>query len=219
VRRYGRLATRSQLLDARRLALAALLCSLAAIAGSARGFARAEAWGSKEPTFVVYSRHQTGTENHDVYFANADGSHEVRLSSWRGDEQTPQFSPDGKTIVFRAARDPGDAPEIWVMNRDGSKKRNLTRTPKQTEWSPTWTPNGRHIVFSCGGADPNGVGDDLCSMDADGSHRRYLLKNPDGSEEYRASTQQVPGSPTSTTTIAASFRSGRPRRMDVTDVI
>jgi Tol biopolymer transport system component len=139
----------------------------------------------REPTFVVFSRQQSpGSRNHDIYIAAADGSPQRRLTSGRGDEQTPKFSPDGKRIVFRAAADPGSAPEIWIMNRSGGGKRNLTRTPRKTEWSPAWTRDGKHIVFSCASAKPNGVGNDLCRMKPDGSGRRYLLKNPNRSDEY-----------------------------------
>lgn len=69
------------------------------------------------------------------------------------------------------------------MRRDGTHKRNLTRTRRQTEWSPTFTPNGRRIVYSCGSAATD-VGNDLCVMNTDGTHRRVLLRDPNGSEEY-----------------------------------
>ena len=157
---------------------ALLACS--GVSSSASG-----GWKPREPTFVVFSRQQSpGSQNHDIYIAAANGSHERRLTSGRGDEQTPKFSPDGKRIVFRAALDPGSAPELWIMNRNGGGKRNLTRTPKKTEWSPVWTPDGKHIAFSCASARPNGVGNDLCSMKPDGSGRHYLLKDPNRSDEY-----------------------------------
>jgi Tol biopolymer transport system component len=72
-------------------------------------------WSPREPASVVFSRQQAHSRNHDIYSAHADGREQKRLTAWPGDELTPRFSPDGKRIVFRAARDPGDAPEIWVM--------------------------------------------------------------------------------------------------------
>ena len=140
---------------------------------------------SKAATYVVFSRQQrVGSKNHDIFIADANGHNVRQLTSSPGDEQTPKFSPDGNKIVFRAASGPEDAPEIWVMNRDGTEKANLTRTPRETEWSPTWTPEGRSIIFSCGSSAQGAVGNDLCVMNPDGSGRRYLLQDPNTSEEY-----------------------------------
>jgi TolB protein len=36
--------------------------------------------------------------------------------------------------------------EIYVMNADGSGKRNLTRNPG-LDGSPSWSPDGRRIAF------------------------------------------------------------------------
>ncbi len=166
------------------LALFSLVAATASAAAPAHATAAPASWRPRTPTFVVFSRSQAGGQNHDLYIARADGTHQLRLTASPGDEETPQFSPDGRMIVFRAAADPGAAPDIWVMRRDGSHKQNLTRTPKATEWSPTWTPDGRHIVFSCAPAAATGIGNDLCIIDRNGTHRRYLFKNPNGSEEY-----------------------------------
>jgi TolB protein len=167
------------------VALAIVGLGLIAGSGCASRSSAVHGWHSRAPTYVVFDRKQKRGPNHDIYIANAAGSRERRLTSWAGDEQSPRFSPDGKKIVFRVAAGPEIAPDIWVMNRDGSGKHDLTRTPSRTEWSPTWTPDGRHIVFSC--APPNqvgAVGNDLCVMNPDGSHRRYLIRTFNSSEEY-----------------------------------
>jgi TolB protein len=147
---------------------------------------------SRVATSVVFSGAQPdGSQNHDIFIADATGRNVRRLTTSPGDEQTPRFSPDGKKIIYRAAPSPEDAPEIWMMNRDGTGKTNLTRTPKVTEWAPTWTRDGRHIVFSCQSSGQGAVGNDLCSMNPDGSGRRYLLEDPNSSEEYP--TYDAPG--------------------------
>ena len=33
--------------------------------------------------------------------------------------------------------------DIWLMNPDGSGRRNLTRTPSLSEQFPAWLPDGR----------------------------------------------------------------------------
>ena len=176
------IATRS-LVRALFVAFAFVVCAPSGGRGDAAGAAYEPLWMPRRPTLVVFSRRQGRGAKHDIYIAAADGSRQRRLTSWRGDEQTPRFSPDGRTIVFRAAPDLGAAPDIWTMRRDGTHKRNLTRTPKRTEWSPTFTPNGRRIVYSCGSA-PTDVGNDLCVMNADGTHRRVFLHDPNSSAEY-----------------------------------
>src|SRR5262249_23765031 len=51
---------------------------------------------------------------------------------------------DGK-IAFVSSRD-GNL-EIYSMNPDGSDQRNLTNSPGD-DYTPAWTPDGRHIAFS-----------------------------------------------------------------------
>lgn len=139
---------------------------------------------SEVATQVVFSGAQPNSQNHDIFIADATGRNVQQLTSSPGDEQTPKFSPDVTKIIYRTARSPEDAPEIWIMNRDGTGKTNLTRTPRETEWSPTWTPDGRRITFSCQSSGHGAVGDDLCIMNPDGSGRRYLLEDLDTSDEY-----------------------------------
>ena len=55
------------------------------------------------------------------------------------------FSPDGSTILFAANHD-GDL-EIFVVNADGSDRRQLTDNGGQ-DFFPSWAPDGNTVVFS-----------------------------------------------------------------------
>lgn len=61
--------------------------------------------------------------------------------------------------------------DIYIMNPDGTERVNLTRhNAKDSE--PTWSPSGRHILFS---SDRAGV-NDLYRMRADGKDVRRVFK-------------------------------------------
>ncbi|HEY2938494.1 MAG TPA: hypothetical protein VGJ27_01645 [Gaiellaceae bacterium] len=50
---------------------------------------------------------------------------------------------------------------IWVMNANGSGRRRLTRSGRGVDFDPSWSPDGRAIVFRTSRGhlrDPNGSG-------------------------------------------------------------
>ncbi|WP_396623355.1 hypothetical protein [Luteitalea sp.] len=57
----------------------------------------------------------------------------------------PAFSPDGTRLAFMTNRD-GNM-EIYVVNRDGSSLRRVTRHPGNDS-TPTWSPAGNQIAFT-----------------------------------------------------------------------
>jgi TolB protein len=100
---------------------------------------------------------------------NADGSGLRPLLTTWSSNLSPSWSPDGKQIAFSEPADGTIFSDILVMNANGGKVRNLTRTPMGDEFSPAWSPDGKRIAYACGFA---GAG--VCVMDANGSHRRRL---------------------------------------------
>ena len=80
-------------------------------------------------------------------------------------------------IAFTSERD-GNR-EIYVMDADGTNQRRLTNY-NHTDSSPSWSPDGKHIVFTSTRNPTFGIrGPDfeIYVMDADGTNRRHLTDN------------------------------------------
>jgi Tol biopolymer transport system component len=61
----------------------------------------------------------------------------------------PSWSRDGSRIAFAQSETTptGTLASIWIMDADGSNKRQLTNTLTGFDASPTWSPTGSHIAF------------------------------------------------------------------------
>ena len=62
-----------------------------------------------------------------------------------GLEEGPQYSPDGKHIVFQSTRT--GYHEIWRADADGSNPIQLTHFAKNLTGTPRWSPDSRWITF------------------------------------------------------------------------
>lgn len=123
---------------------------------------------------------------YQIYFMNADGSGQTRLTTTEAEDRFPAWSPDGTRIVFRRAPLVGSS-DLWVMNADGTGQVNLTGDPA-SEGSPSWSPDGTRIVFV---SDRDGDLE-VFVMNAGGSNQTQLTFNtaneaspsfsPDGSQ-------------------------------------
>ena len=80
----------------------------------------------------------------DIYTLPITGGTPTRISEGLPYETQPRFSPDGRRIAFTSDRGGGD--NIWIMNRDGSDKRQLTQESFRLMNQPSWSPDGRYII-------------------------------------------------------------------------
>ena len=64
--------------------------------------------------------------------------------------------------------------EIYVMDTNGGNLRNLTNTPGDDEY-PSWSPDGKQIVFTSNRDDRDGNRRQIYVMDADGADQRTYL--------------------------------------------
>lgn len=113
------------------------------------------------------SASSTMTGRFNVYVMDARGSSQTLVTSIGGSNSSPDWSPDGETIVFDSTRD-GNF-EIYRINVDGSHAVNLTKRPTN-ELNPAWSPDGSKVAFV---SDRDG-NQEIYVMDADGSNQTRL---------------------------------------------
>jgi TolB protein len=114
-----------------------------------------------------------------------------------GGASLPVVSPDGKRIVFHATPDGASAPDLFVMNIDGTGRRQLTRHP-DSDTTPTWSPSGNQIAFT---SDRTGRAQ-IYIMNADGTGSAERLPIPD------AEADRATWAPSPFNEIAYSARNG-----------
>ena len=84
------------------------------------------------------------------------------------------ISVDAQAQIAFASNREGNF-EIYVMDTDGKNPRRLTDNPA-LDWHPSWSPNGKRIVFSSEKGD-SGWDIDIYVIDADGGNLRKLTNN------------------------------------------
>jgi dipeptidyl aminopeptidase/acylaminoacyl peptidase len=119
------------------------------------------AW-SPDGTKIAYtSRDPDYPCSKEIYVMNADGSGQRELTGASDDSIGfyPAWSPDGSKIAYQGAPPSSanqESDEVWVMNPDGSGKRQLTRNDNfcpykcpnhESHGQPAWSPDGSKIAL------------------------------------------------------------------------
>ncbi len=80
----------------------------------------------------------------DIYLVPSAGGKEIRLTSAKGLDDGPEFSPDGKFIYFNSNRT--GTMQIWRMRPDGTAQEPVTEGDYH-DWFPHISPDGKWIAF------------------------------------------------------------------------
>jgi TolB protein len=92
---------------------------------------------SQDGSKIAFVRSQRiGGDTHvGIYVMKPDGSGITQVIEREAGNLS--WSPDGSRILFTACN--GGAPDLYVVNADGSGLTRITHTP-ETEFDPVWQP-------------------------------------------------------------------------------
>jgi TolB protein len=145
---------------------------------------------SSQPSFsrdgrrIIFARTQNGRDQ--VWIMNADGSDARPLTHGVAGANHPEFSPDGRRIIISdrgltaACLIACGPTHIAIMNADGSDERLLTDDRHRYDSEPSFSPDGKTIVFTRRAAATLAL--TMWVMNADGSHQRPLTSNTSARE-------------------------------------
>ncbi len=106
----------------------------------------------------------------EVYTMDFDGEAQRRLTFSHTLSLAPDWSPDGKKIVYQSYEK--DTPGVFLVGRDGAEKFRVP-LPTQLNASPSFSPDGKTIAF-CGSVKGN---PEIFTVQADGSLLKRLTEN------------------------------------------
>jgi TolB protein len=143
-------------------------------------------WKTKK---IIYT--SLGSGDLDLWTMNLDGSHKKQMTNGFGYDGGPVYSRDGSKIAWRAnrpqtqetkkvysdlLRDNLTSPmkmELLVSDADGKNARQITNF-NCASFAPTFTPDGKQILFGSNKHDCDGRKFELYLINVDGSNLRQV---------------------------------------------
>jgi dipeptidyl aminopeptidase/acylaminoacyl peptidase len=133
-----------------------------AATGSAKQITAGDDWDDNDPqwspdgTRIAFASNRTGKlldgdRNTDVFVIAAEGGPLTKISDHKEADNSPRWSPDGKTIAFLGNAEESSHPKIWLTSSAGNSPatlavNNLDLIPANL----TWAQGGRALFFEAG---------------------------------------------------------------------
>ncbi len=100
---------------------------------------RQAAW-SPDGTEIAFRSRRSG--NPDIWVVSADGGEPRQVTDHPGLDQNPEWSPDGKWLVFQSL---GRGSRLWRIPAAGGEAEPVTE--EGLAYGPYWSPDGKEIYF------------------------------------------------------------------------
>jgi Tol biopolymer transport system component len=81
-----------------------------------------------------------------IWVADPDGSHAEPVTAEPHQATDPDWSPDGRSIVYVGLRG-SSGRDLFLLDLVSGRTRRLTLTDED-EWNPDWSPDGRRILYT-----------------------------------------------------------------------
>jgi dipeptidyl aminopeptidase/acylaminoacyl peptidase len=118
--------------------------------------------------------------NYDLFTLQLADNSIHRLTATETCEYDPRWSPDGKSIVYLATRrgltdreTTMEDTHVWLMNADGSNRREIGAAIDNRQGAPLWSPDGSSVYFTAQERGSN----HLVRLAIPGGQPEYIVKD------------------------------------------
>ena len=140
---------------------------------------------SPDDQTVAY--HSTRTGNSEIWLRHLDGRPEAQMTNHPAWDLYPDWSPDGRQLIFVSDRD-GGVFKLFIANRDGGNVRLLVdqtlsfpaQSPVNRTLIARWSPDGTEIAYMVIGEETEA----LWTIGPDGEGARRRLEDVTGFDWY-----------------------------------
>jgi dipeptidyl aminopeptidase/acylaminoacyl peptidase len=115
-------------------------------------------WSPKGDEIAFVSNREANEDqffNYDLFTLKLADNSIRRLTATENAEYRPRWSPDGRTIVYQATKrgltdleTTMEDTHIWLIDADGSNRRELGGAIDNRQGAPEWTPDGSAVLFT-----------------------------------------------------------------------
>jgi len=137
--------------------------------------------GASDGNVICYVKSYKG--HGEIFTNNIIGSNPQDISNYSDDDEYPQWSPDGRYIVYSRSI-PVNGPLVIVYDTKTQSSTDLTSDGGGASLTPQWTPNGKVCFgYPYSGAKYHGT----YIMNPDGSDKKKILDSTPGIYFYQDS--------------------------------
>ena len=92
---------------------------------------------------LAFAGYDKDIDRYDIFIMDYNGRNLERLTLKTGDNESPDFSPNGQMVIFNSNRignkNIKGRSQLWIMNADGSSQRKI-ETGLYEAQTPAWSP-------------------------------------------------------------------------------